>query len=334
MRTRLVVGLATYGVAALGVVAVVAGCSSSSGGSNPYPDIAHFCAAVAAAECQSTGASSPSAFDNCGATTMQGQECNSFRTAQCAEGSIIVPFPGSADALKRNYTSGNVQACINAIDQVFGSANMSTNGIQSISYTQLFGMGNVVDTCEAVFVGTAADNQACTTNYDCTVMGEVCALNPFGGGSVCAQPSPKNVGDPCADPGDQCTNSYCSTSGSTKEPTCVALLDNNSPCQVDAQCQTSSHCSGGVCAPLAEIGQACAANTDCDVSAGLFCDIYHQGGAACVKSLVFDNGQDDCQGYLFGSGLGSVSDAGAPPPVDAGSPSDSSTSSTDAPTGG
>lgn len=334
MRTRLVVGLV---VGALGVVAW--GCSSSSGGSNPYPDVAHFCAAVAAAECQSTGASSPSAIDNCGNSSMQQQQCNAFRAAQCADGSIIVPFPGSPDALQRNYTSGNVPACITAINNLFGSANTSTNGIMSISYSQLFGAGNLVDTCEAVFAGSAGDGQACTTDFDCTVMGEVCAVNPLLGSSVCAQPSPKNVGDPCADPGDQCTNGYCSTA--SKEPTCVALLDNNAPCTVDAQCQTSSHCSGGACAPLGEIGQACASNSDCDASQNLFCDIYHQSGPACVKSIVFDNSQDDCQGYLFGAGLGSVPDGGGTtPPVDASSSSDGSSSSdastgaTDAPSGG
>jgi hypothetical protein len=325
MRTRLVVGLA-FG--ALGVV--VWGCSSSSGGSNPYPDVGHFCAAVAAAECQESGNSGmPAAFDNCSASKSQQQECLSFRASECAKGSIIVPFPGSTSAMSRAFTSGNVQPCIDAINNAFGPNNASSNGIQSISYSQLFGMGNLVDICEAVFAGSAGDGKQCTTNYDCTQMGETCAQDPLGTDLVCATPTPKPVGMRCADPGDQCTNGYCQTP-SSGAPTCVALLANGTTCTADGQCTSSSHCSGGVCAALAEINEPCGSNADCDSSASLFCDAYHAGGPVCVKSLVFDNGQDDCQGYLLGMGTASPADGGTPPTVDAAPES----STSDAPTGG
>lgn len=303
MRTRLVVGL-TFG--ALGMIATA--CSSSSSSSappNPYPDVEHFCAAVAQAECQ--------VLPNCEtATSALTTECETYRQSECESGSIIVQFPGSSSALSRTYTSANVTACLNALNTAFAPAS---SGVNLVSYDQLFGTGNLIDTCEAVFVGTAANGAACNTDYDCTTSGDVCAPVLGQTQGQCATPTSKMLGDACANPGDECASgSYCAPSASSL-PKCVAAVTVGQSCDATTvgECGASGQCAGGVCAALSELNGACGSNTDCD--SGLFCDLY--GGGKCEKALNLGSGSPDCSGFLLGTG---TSDGGETGGGDSGAP--------------
>jgi hypothetical protein len=307
MRTRLVVGLA-FG--ALGIVTVACS-SSSSGSSNPYPDVQHFCSAVAAAEC---GSKSSGTVVNCslsGSVDTTLSDCESFRQSECEKGSIVVPFPGSDSATSRTYTSANVQPCIDAINNALNSSGAMSNGVAVLTYDQLFGMGNLVDTCEQVFLGSAATGATCKSDFDCTNTGDICAPDPLGQtGPTCATPRPTSIGNMCRDTGDTCTNGFCSS-----KAVCVALLADGQTCTADGQCQASSHCIGGTCAARGGSGAACASNNDCDPTIPLFCDVYRPGGAVCAKTLLLGSGAPDCSGFLLGQGLvldgGSSSSSGS-----------------------
>ncbi len=296
MRTRLVVGLV---VGALGMVATA--CSSSSSPSappNPYPDVEHFCAAVAQAECQVL----PNCETASSALTMQ---CQTYRQSECENGSIIVQFPGSGSALTRTYTSSKVTACLTALNNAFAP---SSAGVNLVSYDQLFGAGALIDTCEGVFVGTAANGAACNTNYDCTTAGDSCAPVLGQTQGQCATPTSKMLGDACADPGDECASgTYCAPSASSL-PKCVAAENVGQSCTATTagECGATGQCSGGVCAALSELNGACGSNTDC--AAGLFCDLY--GGGKCEKALNLGSGSPDCNGFLLGMG---TSDGGTTP---------------------
>ncbi len=321
MKTRLVVG---FTLGALGMVAVA--CSSSSS-SNPYPNVTSFCAAVAQAECQ--------VLPNCEtASSSLTTECQTFRQSECEKGSIIVPFPGSSAALSRTYTSANVKACLDALNGAFAPASA---GVNLISYDQLFGSGNLIATCEAVFAGNAANGAACTTTYDCTTSGDVCAVGAGQTTGTCGTPTNKMLGDACADPTDVCTGStYCN-------PTtlkCVPAKSVGQSCTTSTECGTSAQCSGGTCTALSGLNAPCASNADCQAT--FFCDVY--GGGKCEKTLLLGSSSPDCSGFLFGMGL---ADGGTGPTVDGSAgdsasatgdsgsaPGDSGTATTDAPTGG
>lgn len=320
MKTQLVIGLA---FSAIGIFA--AACSSSSSApADPYPDVEHFCAAVAQSECQ--------VLPNCEtASSSLTSECATYRQSECMSGSIIVPFPGSGSALHRTYTSANVKACLTALGAAFTPAS---SGVNLVSYDQLFGKGNLIDTCEAVFAGTAANGATCTTNYDCTTAGDICAPVLGQTSGQCATPTAKMLGDACADPGDQCASgTYCAGSASTL-PKCAAAKTVGQSCATSDECGGAAQCVGGACAALSELNGACASNTDC--AADLFCDLY--GGGKCEKTLDLGSASPDCSGFLLGMGASDggtspTGDAGGPT-VDSSTPRDSGPSVTDAPTGG
>lgn len=305
MRIRLIAGL---GLGALGTIATACS-SSSSGNNNPYPDVQHFCAAVAKAECQEA--------TNC---TVDESQCETWREHQCNSGIIIVPLSPS-DTLSRQYTPGNAQACINALNSAFGCGN---NCIQ-IKYDDLFKSGGLVDTCEAVFQGNAGNGSGCTTNYDCTQSGEVCAAVP-GQQAACATPTMKQLGSACADPGDTCgSDNYCSNASGS--PKCVASETTGGPCKANDECVSTDHCVNGACTALALSGGACSTNADCDPSVPL-CD---PDVDKCATSLGFLNGSFDCTGFLLGQGL---PDGGGPVVNDAGGGGNDGGTTGDAPSGG
>lgn len=320
MRTRLVVGLVT---GALGTLVLACSSSSSPSGPppNPYPDVNTFCAKVAAAECQATGVWAACSVSD-GTTT----SCESFRQSECLKGSIVVPFPGSASALSRTYTSGNVQACLDALNG--SSAFGNTGAAVSLTYSELFGAGGLVSVCEQVFVGSAAHGAACNTNYDCTASGDICAPVIGQTAGQCSTPTPKKLGDVCADPGDQCaTGSYCAvpTSGL---PKCTAIQAVGQSCTTSDECGSSARCAGGTCAALGGTSAPCASNDDCDPAIAPFCDVYRPGGAVCAKGLGFTNASPDCEGFLLGKGLTSGTpdagggDSGSSSGGDSGTPAD------------
>lgn len=310
MRTRLVVGLA---FATLGISAVA--CSSST---NPYAQVSEFCAAYSKAICQ---VSSTCQFDS--------GTCEQYQQTQC-----MANAP-TATTTTRTYEPNNVQACINALNSAYG------NNATSVSATTITNYQNL---CSKVFLGNVGEGNACTTALDCANTGDVCASAPGGTVSKCVTPAPKQLNDPCADPGDECpANSYCAPQPTG--PTCVAAQTNSQPCSDAMPCDSTTQCVAGQCQPLSSQGQPCTATTNCGQSTSgqpMFCDTYTdsiQPSPACVTEYTFARGSVDCLG-IAGQGTTPVVDAGGSSSSggDSGSSSgsggDAGEGGTDAPSGG
>jgi hypothetical protein len=303
MRTHLIAGLA---LGALGIVA--AACSSSSSGQNPYQKQSDFCTAVAKAECLEA--------PNCGVDPTQ---CETWRTSQCNRGIVIVPLTPPSDTLSRTYTPDKAKASVDALNGAFGNAQ--------IKYQP--DLQKLIDTCEAVFAGNAGNGATCTSNYDCTQNGEICASVPGQAQAACATPTMKQQGSVCADPGDQCaTGNYCSNASGT--PKCVAAGTSGGPCMANDQCAGNTlHCANNACAARVMAGGSCSSNDDCDPSAP-YCD---PDVDKCAVGLGFLNGSFDCNGFLLGQNLPD----GGPTVGDSGGGNDGGTmeaATGDAPSGG
>jgi hypothetical protein len=283
MRTQLVIGVAAGAFGAL-----VLACSSSSS-SDPYASVGDFCTAYAKAICQ---ISSTCQFD--------ASACQTYQSTQCSLNATQATSSGS-----RQYKSGNVQPCIDALNNAYG------NNASSVSVSTLTDINNK---CQHVFEGSAGHGSACQSSHDCTQSGDVCATAP-GVGSVCATPTQKNDGDFCADPGDQCPSSdFCQpTTGTSK---CVPAASSGQACSTSMPCDGNDHCVNGTCQSLAKVGGPCGTSSDC--SSGLMCDTYTSATVqpACVDKLTFARGSVDCIGIEGQSAT--PTDGGGPAVNDAG----------------
>lgn len=297
MRIRQIVG-ALAGVA----VAMAAGVACAPKKSAPYPDVESFCNAKAQAECQI-------------ATTclIEATDCEAERASLCNADATSATASGT-----RDYTQGNAQACIDALDAVYG------NGATKVSFAQLEGMGSVSDICERVFSGNAGMNEPCQSSYDCTG-DNICAsvtpgVSSGDGGAgpyVCAPPgAPIAEGQFCTTPGSTCvTDSYCAVKPGSAA-TCVPAMQENQPCNtVTAPCVSAQRCesqagvTGQTCEPRVALGQPCQTSDDC-APAAPYCDPYV--GNLCTPGLSFAAGAPDCKAFESGDAGVSVAavDAG------------------------
>jgi hypothetical protein len=262
MRTRYVTALVTGGFATIAFA-----CSLSS---SPPPDqsVSDFCADWAKAICQLSNG--PCAFVE---TT-----CAAYQTTVCMQ------FVSSAQSGTREYSQSNGKACIDALNGAYG------NSPSSISASTLLAVNA---TCSKVVIGNQAVNQPCTGDNDCT--GSLVCVPVVGqSGSVCASAvTPKDAGDFCADPGDECQgDSYCAAQASGL-PKCVPTPATNGPCSAAMPCGSADHCANGTCQARGGSGAPCTSNDDCSTSAA-YCDTYPP--AACTNGLTFARGSIDCNG--------------------------------------
>ena len=134
MRIRQVV-IVGAGVGLIAALAVACTLKQSP----PFPDVASFCMAKAEAECQIAATCLINNPDDCKA--QRASLCNTEADQARAGGTRA-----------REYTQGNAQPCIDAVNAAYG------NGNTKISYSQLVGKGSITDICGRVFSGNAATN--------------------------------------------------------------------------------------------------------------------------------------------------------------------------------
>jgi Dickkopf N-terminal cysteine-rich region len=221
--------------------------------------------------------------------------CETYQTTQCTTAASAA-MDGT-----RQYTSTNVQACINALNGAYGGSPTS------ISASSLQG---VATACNEVFVGTSALMGPCKNNYDCATSSQICASAP-GQSAVCTTATPKLLGQACADPGDQCpAGAYCAPQSGTS--TCVMAPAAGSACSSSEMCGSSGTCLNGVCQAVGQVGAIC--NTDADCSSGLFCDTYVEPpyipSPVCSNALTFASGSKDCLGIDGQTATSPGTDAG------------------------
>jgi hypothetical protein len=281
MRIRLVVGFA---LSAVGLSAY--GCSSST---NPYPDYNAYCKAYANTLCK---IASSCQFDP--------GVCESYQSTQCET------HAQAAIGAGRQYNQGAVQPCLDALNAAYGGSSTTVSASTIATYTA---------TCDKVFGGTSGHHAACTVDSDCTTNGDVCAAAPGSNNKTCVTPTPKQIGDACADPGDQCpASAYCAPQSGTS--TCVAAATAGQTCNPTTPCAGGFHCVNGACSALAGQGQPCSATSDCSQSGtALYCDTYtdqQTPTTACVTALTFARGSVDCVGIEGQGTTGTGGDAGGP----------------------
>jgi hypothetical protein len=284
MRQQYFAGLTLAGLATL------FGCSSTAPA--PYPDAISYCTAKAKAICE---VSSTCGIDSTMCQTAQKALCDSEVRDATASGT-------------RSYNSDNAKTCIDALNSAY--ANTTT-----VPYATL---QDIDKKCAAVFIGKAAVNTTCTSDYDCT-SGLICSPTAPGATTmVCAHPAGKNAGDYCSDPGSQCaTDTYCA-----KQPNnlwlCVAAGMQGAVCSDGTPCVSSQRCYHGLCQPRLTSG-VCTSDGDC-TGTDPYCDAF-ASPPSCAPGQGFALGSFDCKGILAGS-PNTLPDAGTGSPMDGGTPAE------------
>ncbi|MGH7271907.1 MAG: hypothetical protein ACREJ3_15870 [Polyangiaceae bacterium] len=264
--------------------------------SNPYPDVASFCNAKAAAECQIAA--------TCG---NDASGCKVERASLCN----VDAAQATADGL-RQYVSASAQSCITAVSSAYGG------GATSISYANLYGPGSITDKCERVFSGNIPQANTCKNSYDCAGSA-ICAPEAVGSSTlICANESLVAEGDLCGQAGQTCaSDSFCAaqSSGASK---CQPGLQDGQPCSATMPCISTERCAmnsgvtGQTCVPRVAASGSCASDADCPPAAP-YCD--PNAGSICTAGLSFATKSPDCN--AFG--------AGGIPSEDAGSSADATT---------
>jgi hypothetical protein len=281
MRIRLLVGF----ILAAPLGAIGGGCSAAP---TPYPTTDSFCQAKAAAICK---IGSVCQFD--------ANSCQTYQVSQCNLSAQKAMSAG------RSYNQNNVQACIDALNAAYGSNSSSISASDIASYTA---------TCDKVFGATAGHHAACTFDADCSNGGDVCAGAPGSTSKTCVTPTPKLLGDACADPGDVCPDSaYCAPQQGTS--VCVSAASSGQSCSAAVPCAGGLHCVNGGCQALAGLTQTCTTTADCSQTpTPLYCDPFTNvlsPAPVCVGALTFARLSVDCLG-IDGQGTNGMA------PMDAG----------------
>jgi hypothetical protein len=272
MRNWLAVGVVSVVSAITGVLGV--GCSSAS----PVTQ-SEFCTQKAQAECGNGTGSGGGVVGVCEGLTVE--TCVSARTTACLNETDVAIQNG------RTLNPNNIPACLNAVSSAYGNLGFSTS--QDVPYSAVgpatialasaedTSQSTVFYTCESVYQGTIAANQACSSDFDCA-NGNVCT--PSNGGSkvtVCAPAQQVADGASCSAAGSICqTGDVCAGPDKLGE----------------YLCQASSTQLGGMNAP-------CKSDLDCDPAMAGFCDIYGvkgQGGNTCQQGYQFGRGYD-CEAF-------------------------------------
>ncbi|MGH7437017.1 MAG: hypothetical protein ACRENE_15190 [Polyangiaceae bacterium] len=262
MRASFFVGLGLLGAAAM-----VDGCSVSTASTPPDNDIGSFCADYAKALCQ---VSMSCQFDS--TETMQ---CTTFQTSACST------KYGAQVTTMRLYNQPNGKACIDKLNSSYTSGSIDAQTLRDIDTA-----------CNKVVIGNQQTNQPCVTDNDCSGTSSVCTS--YNGMTLCGPATMKTVGQPCADPGDQCTgDSYCKQP-MTGAPVCTATPAIGGDCSATIPCGASAQCMGGKCAARGTMGSSCVTSDDC--TSDLYCDPYPP--ASCTSQILFGRKGADCNGVL------------------------------------
>lgn len=259
--TRLVSRLATV---AIGLIAVA--CSFSTA---PPPDqnVSEFCTDWASAICQLSN----------GPCYFMASTCETYQNTVC------MSFVNAAQSSTRQYNQANGKACIDALNGAYGGSPSTISAAT---------LANLNVTCEKAVIGNQALNQSCSGDNDCAGS-LVCAPVVGTSGSLCVSGfTPKNAGDICADPGDQCPPDYYCAPQTGGSPTCIAAPTTGA-CSAEVPCDSADTCVNGTCQPLAGVGGSCTSSADCSAAAP-YCDTY--GQPLCTHGLSFAKGSDDCNG--------------------------------------
>ena len=199
---------------ALAIVGATAGaCTLKS--SAPFPDVASFCKARAAAECQIAS--------TCG---IHHRAC-AARVSVCNEEAT-----GAMSTGTREYVQANAQACIDLLN----ASNAYGGNNSKILFAQLQGKGSIADVCGARVLGSRSRKRALQDRLRLRGREHLFAGPAWLHHLVCAPQEPKDKGAFCSYPGSTCAaDTYCampSQGGGYQSwpPRTKATCDATTPC--------------------------------------------------------------------------------------------------------
>ncbi|HSZ80995.1 MAG TPA: hypothetical protein VLA14_01875 [Polyangia bacterium] len=245
------------------VVSIVVPTLSACGGGGGSPlTVDDFCTQKAAAECGVASLCAVSATD-----------CETVRKAACTS------FVATVNIAPRVFVPGNVAACVSKTKSVYAEALIKPADLDA-----------VVDICNFVFQGPAAELAACTTKYDCKNEKDLCDKGH------CATQTNVAANAQCANFGQVCpTTQYCSTVAAAMM--CVAKGALGAACDATTPCDATKMLTcgaAGMCVMQSASGGACTTDADC-LAAAPYCNPY--AGNRCGAGLTFSAGSASCSAY-------------------------------------
>jgi hypothetical protein len=206
----------------------------------------------------------------------QAQRCNAYAATATAGG-------------VRVFTPGNVNNCLNKVKSAYG------NGTTVVSPTQ---MTDIDRACNYVWQGKIAQlTPSCTTDYDCAGATDgsiICDADQ----ALCAPKKTVSGTAQCNDVGDVCSQDYYCAHPTAGVSVCTAEAKAGAAC-TGTPCDHNSRCANGVCAALAQSGEACNSNTDC-VSTAPYCNPFGTS-VVCSLGLQFASQSPSC--LCIGTGM-------------------------------
>jgi hypothetical protein len=199
-------------------------------------------------------------------------DCQDVRKAAC-----MAWGQGEEDAFRpRPFDPENADACLAKVSAVFGVLKHDL-AIAAKDYE------SIATACARVFHGSAAANDACDVDADCSGS-LICNKDHCG---TLSQVEP-NAG--CANIGEDCTQGYYC--GLVQEVlTCTARPGSGEACGPNMDCREDLRCNNGVCEDRLLIGLACQNDGDC---ASGFCEPF---AFECGTDVRFAKNSPACQAY-------------------------------------
>jgi len=247
------------------VLLVSVGCGGGGGGSPTT--VNDFCTQYAQAVCK---IAPTCGIQSMTCTTYQQGVCNSMAMAATAGG-------------KRVFTPANMGNCINKLSAAYGGSGPITPTT----------MAAIDLACNYVFQGKGVLlTDTCSTQFDCagatdgSIICDTTNTPP-----LCAKKITKNSGDGCGNAGEVCTqDTYCAPNTAGVD-LCMAAAKSGDSCAT-VPCDHTTRCVSAKCAMLAQTGEACTGNADCDPSAP-YCDPFATS-PICDSGLRFATQSPSC----------------------------------------
>lgn len=222
---------------------------------------ADFCAEYAKRECTAVA-------DTCSRDITT---CEPIRTTACT--TFLAPYA----AVTRTLNSDNVKACLDQVTAVYADQKVTPAEFQMLT-----------SKCARVMEGTAAANDACVADQDCTSP-LICDKGR------CGTPQTVAAGGNCANPGEICDgDQICAPSAGLY--LCTPKQGSGASCSATAPCVAALRCAGTCMAKVAN-GGACATADDCTSG---YCDLYPPAGmaATCLTGLNFAAFSPSCNAFF------------------------------------
>jgi hypothetical protein len=240
---------------------------------DPFPDVATFCAKVAAAVCNQYVV-----------TACYGSDANSLPTdtQSCidAYSQLAVCNPGNLPFHKDQAAN-----CLAQLQAAYADAKIEAAEVKAVE-----------DACVLVFFTGLGSGSTCTSDSVCNTLGQLrCVIKAGDTDGTCEIPVEVTGGLDCSAPNAQCIEGfYCDGSN------CLGMPGEGHACSTTIPCQDTCVCSaatGGVCnLKMANGVQGCTADNDCQ--SGFCTKATDAATGRCMGTSVLAGTSENCAPFL------------------------------------